>query len=88
MSKIWILSGWFLVGCSISTFLAFLASIHPHLKLWVTFLWILFLFIQLLGWITDEKIASLFQIELFDWWGILILSLLSAFFGLGLWLFI
>lgn len=88
MSKIWILFGWFFLGCSLSTFLAFLATIHPYLKSWVIFLWMLFLICQLLGWITDDKLASFLKIDLLDWWGILLLTLVSALMGLGLWLLI
>ena len=88
MSKIWILFGWFLLGCSLSSFLAFLASLHPYLKSWVVFLWMVFIICQLLGWITDEKFASFFKIDILDWWGILLLALVSALMGLGLWLLI
>lgn len=86
MSRIWILSGWLMVGCSLSTLLAFLASVHPQLKLWVGFLWAVFLVAQILGWLADDGWAAFFHLDTRTWWGILVLSAVCAVVGLSLWL--
>ncbi|MGL5081857.1 MAG: hypothetical protein ACRC8A_10260 [Microcoleaceae cyanobacterium] len=87
MSKVWIFLGWLVLGCTLSTFIAFLASLHPNLRLWVNFFWAMFLTLQLFGWLADDAFATLLQVELQVWWGILILSLVCAAVGLCLWLF-
>ncbi|MGF1494282.1 MAG: hypothetical protein ACFBSC_17915 [Microcoleaceae cyanobacterium] len=87
MSKIWILLGWLVLGCALSTFVAFLASLHPDLKLWAMFLWGVFIVFQAVGWLADDAIASFLRIDVKAWWGVLFLSLVCAVVGLCLWLF-
>ncbi|NJO72034.1 MAG: hypothetical protein HC825_10875 [Oscillatoriales cyanobacterium RM1_1_9] len=79
--------GWLVLGCALATFLAFLAALHPNLKLWVIFIWAVFLTLQVFGWIADDAFANFLRIDVKTWWGILVLSLVCAIVGLGLWLF-
>ncbi|MGL5080454.1 MAG: hypothetical protein ACRC8A_03110 [Microcoleaceae cyanobacterium] len=86
MSKIWILSAWLILGGALSTSLAFLASLHSGLRVWAMLLWGVFLLFQLLGWLGDDAFAKFFRMDVRQWWGVLVLSLLCAFVGLSLWL--
>ncbi|MGF1493491.1 MAG: hypothetical protein ACFBSC_13765 [Microcoleaceae cyanobacterium] len=86
MSRIWILSAWLVLGGSLSTLIAFLASLHPQLRVWAMLLWGIFLTFQVIGWLGDDAFAQYLRIEVRQWWGILVLSLLCAFVGLSLWL--
>jgi len=83
MTKAIALGNNFLLTAIASSFLCWLASLHPSLLIFVQALFALKLIISMVAWILDDAIVVILKIELLQLRFRLIASTIGALVGLG-----
>ena len=84
MTKAIALGNNFLLTAIASSFLCWLASLHPSLLLFVQALFALKLIISMAAWILDDAIVAILKIELLQLRFRLIASTIGALVGVGI----